>query len=83
MSSLPELQAIIQDKFGIDPATIDPNKPMQEHGMDSLAVVEFVFEIEDRMGLRVPEEANQITTLAGLAELIDKLRADKLAETAA
>lgn len=79
MSSLSELQAIIQDKFGIDPATIDPNKPMQEHGMDSLALVEFVFEIEDRMGLRVPEEYNHVNTLAGLAEVIDKLRAEKAA----
>jgi acyl carrier protein len=83
MSSLPELQTLIHDKFGLDPASIDPHSPMQEHGMDSLAVVELVFEIEDRLGIRVPEEYNQVNTLAGLAEVIDKLRAQKAAAATA
>jgi acyl carrier protein len=83
MSSLPELQAIILDKFGVDATKIDPHSPMGEHGMDSLAVVELVFEIEDRMGIRVPEDYNHINTLAGLAEVVDQLRAEKAATTPA
>jgi acyl carrier protein len=47
---------------------------MREQGLDSLAVAEFLFEVEDRLGLTLPEEHLQIETLAGLAELIDRLR---------
>jgi acyl carrier protein len=83
MSSLPELQAIILDKFGIDATQLDVNASIRGTGMDSLALVEFLFEIEDRMGLSVPEEYNHIDTLAELAVVIDKLRAEKTASTPA
>lgn len=75
MSSLPELQALIQEKYGLDPATLDPHKSMREAGVDSLALVEFLFEVEDRLGLSVPEQHSNIDTLAELAAVIDEIRA--------
>jgi len=75
MSSLGDLQAIIREKYNIEPAAFDPNLSMREQGLDSLAVAEFLFEVEDRLGLTLPDEHQQIDTLAGLAELVDRLRA--------
>jgi acyl carrier protein len=74
MSSLGELQSIIHEKYNIEPSALDPNLSMREQGLDSLAVAEFLFEVEDRLGFTLPEEHLQIETLAGLAELIDRLR---------
>jgi acyl carrier protein len=74
MGSLQDLQNIIRDKYDIDPATLDPDVPMREQGLDSLAVAEFLFEVEDRLGLTLPDSHMEIDTLAGLAELIDTLR---------
>lgn len=79
MSSLMELQALIQEKYNIDPATLDVNLSMREQGLDSLAVAEFLFEVEDRLGLNLPDVQDQVDTLAGLAELVDRVRAQQAA----
>lgn len=79
MSSLKELQALIQEKYNIDPATLDVNLSMREQGLDSLAVAEFLFEVEDRLGLNLPDVQDQIDTLAGLADLVDRVRAQQAA----
>lgn len=79
MSSLGDLQNIIREKYNIEPGTLDPNLSMREQGLDSLAVAEFLFEVEDRLGLTLPDEYQQIETLAGLADLVDRLRAKQAA----
>jgi acyl carrier protein len=75
MSSLKELQELIHDKFDIDPATLDPNASMREKGFDSLALVEFLFAIEDRFAISMSDEDSNIDTLAELAAAVDKIRA--------
>ena len=79
MGSLQHLQDIIRDKYNLDPATLDPHQSMREQGLDSLAVAEFLFEVEDRLGLTLPDEHMQVETLAGLAELIDRMRDKQVA----
>ena len=79
MSSLGDLQNIIREKYNIEPGTLDPNLSMREQGLDSLAVAEFLFEVEDRLGLALPDEHQQIETLSALADLIDRLRAKQVA----
>jgi acyl carrier protein len=79
MSSLEDLQTLIHEKFGIDPATLDPNTSMRESGLDSLALVEFLFAVEDQFGISMPDTQDGIDTLAQLAQLVDKLRAAQAA----
>ncbi|MDT7836750.1 acyl carrier protein [Aquabacterium sp. OR-4] len=87
MSSLPALQALIEKKYGLGPADIDPNISMREKGLDSLALVEFLFEIEDHFGISMPDPdpqaGLQLETLAQLSEVVDRLLADKAAGAAA
>jgi acyl carrier protein len=80
MSSLPELQALIEEKYGLDPSKLDPNASLRASGVDSLALVEFLFEVEDRYKLSVPDEYSNIDTLAELAAVIDKLKAKAAAQ---
>ena len=75
MSSLTELQDLIQKKYGIDPATLDPHASMRDKGFDSLALVEFQFEIEDHFKISLPDEDADIETLAELAAVVDRVRA--------
>ena len=80
MSSLKELQDLIQDKYGIEPSKLDPHASMRETGgLDSLALAEFLFAIEDHFGIAMPDEDANIDTLAELAVLVDKVRAEKAA----
>ena len=74
-SSLQQLQGMIHKKYGLDAAKLDPQTSMREAGVDSLALVEFLFEVEDHFKISVPEEHNQIDTLAELAVVVDHLRA--------
>jgi acyl carrier protein len=75
MSSIEELQQLIHEKYGIEPAALDPHASMRAAGIDSLALVEFLFEVEDRMGIKVPDKYSDIDTLAALAAAVDEIRA--------
>jgi acyl carrier protein len=79
MSSLKELQDLIQDKFGLDAATLDPHASMREKGVDSLALVELLFAIEDRFGISMSDEDSGIDTLADLALAVDRIRSKQAA----
>lgn len=74
MSSLNELQDLIQEKYGIEPSALDPNASMREAGIDSLALAEFLFDVEDHFGITFPDARADVDTLAGLAEVVDELR---------
>ena len=79
MSSLKELQDLIHDKFGIDPATLDPNASMREKGLDSLALVEYLFAVEDHFGISISDDHANVDTLSELALVVDKLKAAQAA----
>lgn len=80
MDSLKELQDLLQEKFAIDPSMLDPHASMKERGgMDSLALVEFVFAVEDHFGITLSDEDSAVDTLTELAAVVDKARAAKAA----
>ncbi len=71
-SSLAELQDLIQEKYGLESDVIDPDKPMQELGLDSLAIAEYLFEVEDHFAIRLTDDDPEIDTLRKLSVLVDK-----------
>ena len=79
MGALQHLQDIIREKYNLEPSALDPHQSMREQGLDSLAVAEFLFEVEDRLGIELPDETKDLETLAGLAALIDRMRAAQAA----
>jgi len=79
MSSLKDLQDLIHEKYGIEASALDPQASMREKGFDSLALVEFVFAIEDHFGITMPDDDPNIDTLAQLAAVVDKVRAKQTA----
>ncbi|MDM0043145.1 acyl carrier protein [Variovorax dokdonensis] len=79
MNSLKELQDLIHQKYGMSPEDIDPHASMRDKGFDSLALAEFLFEIEDQLGISLPDPDPEMDTLAQLAELVDRARAEPAA----
>jgi acyl carrier protein len=79
MSSLKQLQDLIQEKYEIDPAKLDPHASIRAAGVDSIALVEFLFEVEDRFGISLPDEHSNIDTLAELAAVVDRLASKQAA----
>jgi acyl carrier protein len=74
-STLKELQDLMQEKYGLDVSQVGPSTSLRASGVDSLALVEFIFDIEDRMGVTVPDDNPNMDTLAELADAIDRVRA--------
>lgn len=83
MDSLTQLQDLIHKKYNIDPATLDPAASMLEQGIDSLALADFLFDVEDHFGIDIPAARTDINSMAGLARVIDELVAAKVAGKAA
>lgn len=72
--TLTELLALIQKTFEIDPATIDPERPLAEFGLDSLAKAELLFALEDHFKIEFPESDTGVQTLSELATAVARLR---------
>ncbi len=81
MSSLKELQDLIHEKYGLEGAALDPDASMKETGLDSLALAEFLFAVEDHFAISLPDDDPDIDSLRKLADLVDRVRAAKTAPT--
>jgi acyl carrier protein len=51
-----EIARLLAADFGVDSTAIRPDTPLEQLGLDSLTLMEFVFALEDRFDLRVPED---------------------------
>lgn len=78
-NTLTDLLELIHKSFDIDPASIDPDKPLEDYGLDSLSKAELLFAIEDRFGFNYPEQYTTVATLSALVEVVDKLRTPAVA----
>lgn len=71
--------SVLTKQFRVDPARVAPQAALQSLGLDSLALMEFVFAIEDHFGLRIPEERldprEASLTLSDLCRAIDDVLA--------
>ncbi len=75
------ISSVLAESFHVDPSTLSPEVALDQLGLDSLALMEFVFAVEDRFDVRIPEERldprQAGVTLAQLATLIDEAVAAK------
>ncbi len=64
---------VLSKKYDVDRAAISPEATLTELGLDSLTIVELLFDVEDEFGIEVPEERATFQTLADAAALVDEL----------
>ncbi|MDQ2927382.1 MAG: acyl carrier protein [Pseudomonadota bacterium] len=50
------IDEVLTEKFNVDAIRIRPDSTLESLGLDSLSLIEFVFAIEDRFSVRIPEE---------------------------
>lgn len=78
MTTLQTVQKLIAGELDLDPATLDPNLPLTELGIDSLTVMECLFKIEDEFKITVSDANNlTVSTLQDIASMVDALVAAK------
>ena len=77
MNTLRMIQESLADDLALDIARLDPAKPLYELGIDSLALIECMFKLEDRFGISVASEEMKVNTLQDIATMVDRLLAEK------
>jgi acyl carrier protein len=74
MSTLETIQDILVTKFALDRTKLTPDAGLDTLGIDSLAVLEVLFEIEDRFGLKIKEDTpDSLATIQDVVLYIDSL----------
>ena len=80
-STFAAISSILVESFHVDATAVTAETALAELGLDSLALMEFVFAVEDRFDVRIPEDRldprQAGVTLAQLATLIDEAVATK------
>jgi len=80
-STFAAISSVLVESFHVDAAAVSAQTPLDQLGLDSLALMEFVFAVEDRFDVRIPEDRldprQAGVTLAQLATLIDEAVAAK------
>jgi acyl carrier protein len=75
-STFDAISAVLIEQFHVEAGTLGPQVALAELGLDSLALMEFVFAVEDRFGVRIPEDRldprQAGVTLEQLAVLLDQ-----------
>ena len=77
MSNLAVIQQLIAASAEVPLESLDPNRPLEELNVDSLTVLEEMFDIEDKFNIKMPEERVPIRTLQDIADLVDRLVAQR------
>jgi acyl carrier protein len=77
MSSLPTIQQLLVEEFGLTADQVNPEALLEELGIDSLSTIEFMFLIEEKFKLTMPGEPVAIKTVADIAQQVDGLIAQQ------
>jgi acyl carrier protein len=67
------LRQILAKEFEVAPELIQPTARMDQLAIDSLAVIEVMFRLEDEFKISFPQNPGGVDTLGGLASYVDRL----------
>lgn len=83
MDTMKVIKELAAKQFGGEAESVDVNAPVAELGIDSLGFLEFLFELEDKLAISIPQDSVVgVKTLAELATVIDGLIASSKATPA-
>jgi len=77
MSTLSVIQQMIAESAEVPIESLEPNRPLKEIDVDSLTVLEVMFDLEDKFKIKMPEERVPIHTVQDIADLVDRLVAEQ------
>lgn len=75
MSTLVALQDILIEEFKLRREQLVPEAQLGELGIDSLAMLEIMFKVEDRFQLKIKDDIPALVTLKDVVAYIDSLLA--------
>ena len=64
---------LFAETFGVAEEKLLPGATLESLGLDSLAVIEFLFQIEDQFKIQIPDQSSPPRTLEEIVHLIEPL----------
>lgn len=77
MSSLQTIQRMMVEQFDLKIEDLNPEAQLENLGLDSLSVIEFMFNLEDELKIKLPDERVEIKTIGDVVNLLDKIIAEQ------
>ena len=77
MDSLNLIREFLDGRLGVPPQQVVPAASLADLGVDSLMMLELVFECEDRFGVTLDKNLKSPKTVGELVVLVDRLRSEQ------
>lgn len=77
MNSLDLIREFLKDHLGLDPEKVTAEAALADIGVDSLMMLELMFEFEDRCGITLSNDLKSPKTVGEMVALMDRLRSEK------
>lgn len=66
------LKDFLQERTEIDPAKITPDATLEDLGIDSLMLLELLFEFEEKLKISLPDVEDRPKTIGDLVSLVEQ-----------
>ena len=74
MDTLTELRQMLQERLGTDPATVLPESSLETLGVDSLMLLDLMFEFEEKLSIQMPSDLARPDTVKDLLDSFAELQ---------
>jgi acyl carrier protein len=78
MQTLELLRDYLSKRASIDPAKVVPEARLEDIGIDSLVLIDLMFDLEEALNVRVPTLDENPTKVSELIDLFDGLQAGQV-----
>ena len=77
MNSSELIREFLKDRLGLSPENITGEAILADIGVDSLMMLELMFEFEDRFNIKLSSDLKAPATVGEMIELMDRLRSEQ------
>ena len=67
------LQNLIANRRSIEPATITPQSTFESLGLDSLDLIELLFDVEDEFKIRIPQDGGSALRTVTVQDIVNSI----------
>jgi acyl carrier protein len=72
LDTLSRIQTMLSSQFDLPLERLRPEQSLEDLGIDSLAAIEFMFDLEDTFSIALPDERTPpVATISDIALLVD------------
>jgi acyl carrier protein len=73
--TLAKVRALLQERYGVDNATIEMETGLGSLGLDSLSLVECAFDLEKSLSVALSDLPHELSTIGDLVYYVSEVRA--------